>query len=181
MTKTRFAVSIVTFPPLLAFAQGPDAGPPRRPVPPIMSALDANHDGVISREELANAAGALKTLDKNQDGERDETELRPNFGPGGGFGPMGDMRGQGGPGDERGSALSAEDETKRYMSLDKNDDGRLSTEEGPARMQGLFTRADADKDGVITKEEISAMVKKRFASKQNRGGGRGGFGGPPPD
>ena len=32
-------------------------------------ALDANHDGVIDANEIANAPAALKTLDKNGDGK----------------------------------------------------------------------------------------------------------------
>ena len=48
-----------------------------------MTALDANHDGTIDATELANAAAALKTLDKNGDGKLIEDELRPAGGPGG--------------------------------------------------------------------------------------------------
>ena len=39
------------------------------PVPAIIKALDANHDGVIDADEIANASVALKTLDKNGDGK----------------------------------------------------------------------------------------------------------------
>jgi hypothetical protein len=48
-------------------------GPPMRghrpPVPAIVAALDANHDGVIDADEIANAPAALKSLDKNGDGK----------------------------------------------------------------------------------------------------------------
>jgi hypothetical protein len=37
--------------------------------PPLIGALDANHDGVISADEIANAPKALATLDKNNDGQ----------------------------------------------------------------------------------------------------------------
>jgi EF hand len=47
------------------------------PLPPIVVALDANHDGVIDSNELANASSALKTLDKNGDGQLTREELRP--------------------------------------------------------------------------------------------------------
>jgi len=51
---------------------GPN-GPPRHghhpPVPAIVLAIDANHDGVIDADEIANASAALKTLDKNGDGK----------------------------------------------------------------------------------------------------------------
>jgi len=35
------------------------------PPSPLMDALDANHDGVIDANEIANASAALKKLDKN--------------------------------------------------------------------------------------------------------------------
>lgn len=78
-------------------------------------------------------------------------------------------------------SLSSEEEVLRYLSLDQDADGALSKEEVPARMRGLITRADANVNGIITREELEAMVKKRFASMQQRGGGRRGFPGPPPD
>jgi len=44
---------------------------------PLMEVLDANHDGVIDENEIANASAALKTLDKNNDGKLTQEELRP--------------------------------------------------------------------------------------------------------
>jgi len=43
---------------------GPGA-PRRPPLPPVIQALDTNHDGVISADEIANAAQSLKTLLKS--------------------------------------------------------------------------------------------------------------------
>ena len=43
--------------------------PPRPMPPPLVGALDADHDGVISADEIANADKALLTLDKNGDGQ----------------------------------------------------------------------------------------------------------------
>jgi len=48
---------------------GPHMRGHRPPVPAIVRALDANHDGVIDADEIANASAALKTLDKNGDGK----------------------------------------------------------------------------------------------------------------
>ena len=56
---------------------GPGFDGQRPPPPPIIAALDANHDGVIDETELANASAALKTLDKNGDGKLTIDELRP--------------------------------------------------------------------------------------------------------
>ena len=72
--------------------------------PPIIAALDADADGVISESEIAGAVVALKTLDKNEDGELTMEELhpkRPGRGgpPRGEFGPRGHGGPEGGPGD----------------------------------------------------------------------------------
>jgi len=39
------------------------------PMPPIVSALDTNGDGVIDAKEIAGASAALAKLDKNADGK----------------------------------------------------------------------------------------------------------------
>src|SRR5260221_3985630 len=48
--------------------RGPGPGGHRPPPPAIIGAIDANHDGVIDADEIANASAALKVLDKNGDG-----------------------------------------------------------------------------------------------------------------
>jgi len=71
---------------------GPGGPGGHRPVPAIIAALDANHDGVIDADEIANASAALKTLDKNGDGKltRDEYMGKPpGRPPGGGGSPDG--------------------------------------------------------------------------------------------
>ncbi len=77
--------------PVMTLAQD-EGGPPRRPpqnrdgapgfdgprpIPPLMSALDANRDGVIDEAEIKNAPEALRKLDKNGDGKLTLEELRP--------------------------------------------------------------------------------------------------------
>ena len=72
----------------------------RRPPPPLMQALDVNHDGVIDADEIANAPAALKMLDANGDGKLTRDELRPprpsqDGGPESGYGrPPGPPPGQ---------------------------------------------------------------------------------------
>lgn len=76
---------------------GPGGGPGgqgrhRPPVPAIVAALDANHDGVIDADEIANASAALKSLDKNGDGKLTPDEFmgpRPQRPGGQGKGPGG--------------------------------------------------------------------------------------------
>lgn len=79
--------------------QRPGMGGQQLPKPPIIAALDANNDGTIDADEIANASAALKKLDQNGDGKLTGDELRParpegQGGPGGPGGP----RGQNGPG-----------------------------------------------------------------------------------
>jgi hypothetical protein len=50
---------------------------------PIIAALDANHDGEIDANEIANAPAALRKLDKNGDGKLTRDELRPARAEGG--------------------------------------------------------------------------------------------------
>jgi len=66
---------------------GGPGGPGHRPPPPIIAALDANHDGVIDAAEIANASAALQGLDKNGDGQLTPDELHPHWPDGGGGGP----------------------------------------------------------------------------------------------
>ncbi len=63
----------------------------RPPQPPIFTALDADGDGLISADEIANAPATLSSLDKDGDGSLTATEYRPPHpgrrgGPGGGDG-----------------------------------------------------------------------------------------------
>lgn len=130
---------------------------------PMMVALDADGDGQISAEEIEKSAARLKTLDKNQDGKLTEEELRPNF-----EGREG--RGPGGPGG--GEAMGPE-LVARLMEQDKNGDGKLSKDELPERMQRILERADTNRDGFATLDELNKMAN----DSAGRGGeGRGGEG-----
>lgn len=48
----------------------------------------------------------------------------------------------------------------RLLNLDKNKDGKLSKDEVGERFQPIIEKADSNGDGVATKEEIEAYVKK---------------------
>ncbi len=115
---------------------------------PLMVALDADQDGELSTKEIEGAVAALKTLDKNKDGKLSADELRPAFAEGG--------RG-GGPGERR---ADPQEMVTRLMASDKNADGKLSADELPERMKGLLERGDTDKDGSLSKAELTALMTR---------------------
>jgi len=110
----------------------------------------------LSSTEIANAAAALKKLDKNGDGKSSGEELRPPRG--GGFGGRGGIGGG---------------FVDRIMSFGKNGDGKISKSELPERMSRNIDRADSNGDGVLEKSEIEAMAR-RFGGGRGPGGDRGG-------
>lgn len=146
---------------------GPGFGGPRAGMAsPLMTALDTTKDGVLDATEIANASAALKTLDKNSDGQITPEDLRParpDGAPEGegqrpgrgerpgqreGDGPRGgDRPGMaGGPG-PRGGAHPI------MAALDANKDGVLDAAEianAPAALRSL----DKNTDGSITPEEL---------------------------
>ena len=68
--------------PLYAQQAGGQGGPPPPPPPsPLLKALDADGDGIISAAEIANAPAALKTFDKNGDGKLTPTSTVRRISP----------------------------------------------------------------------------------------------------
>jgi Ca2+-binding EF-hand superfamily protein len=155
----------------------------QRPPPSrLMMALDANHDGVIDANEIANASAALLTLDKNGDGKLTPDELRPPRRSGAARGPAGPGR-NGPPPDALLRALDKDgngvideseiaDAPASLLTLDKNGDGKLTQDElrplGPAKGDGpdvpdvqglppsrLMMALDTNHDGVIDANEIA--------------------------
>jgi Ca2+-binding EF-hand superfamily protein len=108
---------------------------------PMMQALDLNKDGELGADEIAKASASLITLDKNKDGKLTEDELRPSMGGGPNPGPT-----------------SAE-LVARLLEFDANKDGKLSKSEAPGRLQGIFERADTNRDGFLTREELTKYAE----------------------
>ena len=141
--KYMLALLLAGAPVLMVCAQdddpppgGPGGDGHRRPPLPLVMALDVNHDGVIDANEIANASAALKTLDKNGDGQLTEDEYMPPRPPG-----------------------AAARHKRRpptpaiVKALDANHDGIIDAGEianAPAALKAL----DKNGDGVLTRDEF---------------------------
>lgn len=83
-----------------------------------------------------------------------------------------------------GDAAPADDLAVRMLAFDKDKDGKLTRAEvTDERLLRLFDRADVNKDGTVTKEELTALEVKEKPTVRGFGGpggpgGPGGFGGP---
>jgi Ca2+-binding EF-hand superfamily protein len=70
-------------------------------------------------------------------------------------------------------AVSADELARTVMGFDRNGDGRLTRDELPERFQGMFDRADTNKDGVLTFEELRALAAAQGANALSGNDGRG--------
>ena len=78
-------------------------------------------------------------------------------------------------GDRPAKSGGADEFVAKLMAFNKKKDGKLTKEElTDERLHRLFDRADANKDGVVTREELEAL----FAKESLPGGGGPGDGGP---
>ena len=155
-------------------------GGPGSPGFAIFGALDTDSDNALSPAEIDNATTVLKQLDRNGDGK-----LTPEEFPAGRGGPG---RGGSGVGEDPPAAPTSPDElVTMLMAFDKNKDGKLTKAEVPERLQGVFARADDNKDGLLTADEIkkaaAAQPQPTAAGRGERGregeGRAGEPGGPP--
>jgi len=120
---------------------------------PVLDALDADDDGVLSKSEIENATAALNKLDKNEDGQLAGEELRPDFpgrgGPGEGFGG-----GRGfGPPDGRGPG-------GRGPFAGRGGEDRLSADQVTRSLRAAVMKADTDGDGFLTGRELLGALRQ---------------------
>ena len=149
--------------------------------PAIFRLLDTNHDGKLSKEELAKASEHFGELDRNQDGQLDPSELfggppgppdgrQPREGAGTRDGnPRGDARRDGDrPEPGRGPDGPAEGRGAFFQRLDKNGDGKLSKEEVPEPMKDRFSMLDTNGDGFVSQDELRAGAQQLGDRLRNR-------------
>ena len=165
---------------LLASAQENQDGPPpgggrghggpgghRHPPLPIVSVLDANHDGVIDADEIANASTALLTLDKNGTGILTTNEYLP---------PL--------PKNAPADAPPRPPTPLIVKALDANGDGVIDAGE-IANASAALKTLDKNSDGKLTRDEY--LGKRPGPPPQDGGNDAGGPppedgpGGPPPE
>jgi hypothetical protein len=174
--KNKFAVALLALgaTALLAGAQDNNDGPPsgggpggpggprghHRPPPlPIVRALDANHDGIIDSNEIANASAALLTLDKNGDGQLTADEYLP-------------PKPADAPADAPLPPLPP-----IIKALDANGDGIIDATE-IANASAALLKLDKNGDGQLTRDEF---LGKRPGPPPQGGNGGDDTGGPPHD
>jgi len=157
----------------------------------VVAALDADHDGVISAAEIANAPSALRSLDRNHDGKLSPEEC----GQGSADSPV-DSQSLKRAGvefmrfhpvlaaldadhDGEISASEIQNATAALKKLDKNGDGKLTQDEilpDPVANAVFFVmRLDANGDRRISTDERSGELGRRYrelldAADQNRDG-----------
>jgi hypothetical protein len=144
---------------------GPPDGPPpgngprgrhHRP-PPIIEALDANHDGIISADEIANAAKALSALAASNGGQ---ITLEDAFGPPPGPPP-------GGPDGNQAGAPNGDQPPP--PPGDDNGGGKPRGHRHPP-IPPLFAALDTNGDGVLTADEIANAPKSLLKLDKNGDG-----------
>lgn len=123
------------------------------PAAPGAASIDANNDGVVTREEAKpypRLAETFDTADKNKDGKLDATELEAHR-----------------------AAMRVEMRAKaeaRWKAADTDGDDALSLEEAKASMPGIaerFKKFDGDGDGKVSRDE---MHNFRMRKKHHQGG-----------
>ena len=176
---------------------GPEGGRPR---PPLILALDANQDGTIDKQEIADATSALKRLDKDGDGRLTPEETRPSRGGGpgmrgpggggpgggapGGSGPRGEGPGGAGPGGGGppdgpppgpppggGGPRGGRPRPPLDAALDADQDGVIDNRE-MANAPAALKTLDKNQDGSLTLEEIRPFRPRGDRPPDGSGEGR---------
>ena len=134
LALTAVALASVT---TLAVAQSaPATGGHRGAFMERLKAADTNGDGMISQSEAAalpHLAKHFDAIDANHDGQVTVDELHAFM-----------------------QAKRGQFAQKGFAMLDTNGDGKVSRDEFLAQAAARFDRMDANKDGVLTPDELKA-------------------------
>ena len=135
--------------------QTPQPGSPAQSTPMAGKRGGRGGAAMLPNGGPGHAAGGAQTnllfmaLDTNQDGQLSASEC---------------AKAAGGHGHGGGSAPNPQEQATEnvevLMAFDKNHDQMLTAEELPASLQSLMERADYDRDGKITKLELTKLAQQ---------------------
>ncbi|WP_438481635.1 EF-hand domain-containing protein [Oleiharenicola lentus] len=112
--------------------------------------MDTNSDGMISRSEhTAGAQTMFSKLDTNMDGNVTSAEMDAAW------------AGEGKKADKKEMSAS-----QKIAAIDSNGDGQLSQSEHVAGSEAMFTAADKDADGSLSKDEFKDAHKQMKKDKK---------------
>ena len=136
-----------------------------------LMAMDANKDGKLSKEELPERMQSMMTRgDKNEDGVLDKEEIMASARERSGGGGPG--FGGGTPGGGFGGGPEFVGQMLERADADK--DGKLSKDELPPFMKDRLEQIDTNKDGSLDKAELQAgMARMREGGGERRDGNKG--------
>lgn len=155
----RFAAAVLLLPSSIVFAQAAPKPVSRvdyvKSVDARFNAMDTNHDGIVSKAELAaelqkelDTAKAQLTqklrqqftqLDTNKDGQLSFAEFSAVIG----------------------NVHSMETPDQKLQQLDTNHDGKISAEEYRAPELAKFNKIDTNHDGIVTPAELQAAAGRK--------------------
>ena len=116
---------------------------------------DVNRDGVVDESEMrAQERRRFVAVDRNGDGVLSGAEFE------GGEQPAGLT--------EAGAAQWRASRRYQFGRLDRDDDGRLTAGEFEGQGRGAFAAADADRDGRLTRIELTAYMARAQAAMREQ-------------
>jgi len=144
----------------------------------LLAAMDADHDGVVTKIEMNKAMVALRKVHKDKQGNMvvpDKAATDPNTtAPGA---DAGAGQGQDGVGAGAGANQRNNNEAMTwFMGYDKNGDGKLSANEVPQQMRAGLQAADLNGDGFIDAKEFQAF-SRRMGDRMKAAAAGGNVGG----